>query len=156
MVDKATYDKIMSRCVETPGPLDTPCMVWTGCVTHCGYGHVYIKRKVKKSHRVAYEAVYGVVEPPLCCLHKCDVRRCCNPLHLYAGTNKQNTQDASRRGRLAKNTWKAPATGKLTKQDKQTIRELYKTAKYRQLDLAIQYGVTEKTIYRTLKTTRSG
>jgi len=34
-------------------------------------------------------------------LHKCDVRQCVNPHHLYLGNNDLNVQDAVARGRLA-------------------------------------------------------
>lgn len=33
-------------------------------------------------------------------LHRCDNPPCVNPLHLYAGTQADNMQDCTRRGRL--------------------------------------------------------
>jgi hypothetical protein len=34
-------------------------------------------------------------------LHHCDNPPCCNPLHLYAGTQRQNIHDAIARGRFS-------------------------------------------------------
>jgi hypothetical protein len=33
-------------------------------------------------------------------LHTCDNRACCNPRHLYIGTQKDNMQDRERRNRM--------------------------------------------------------
>jgi hypothetical protein len=35
----------------------------------------------------------------LCVLHRCDVRRCCNPAHLFLGTKRVNLWDACMKGR---------------------------------------------------------
>jgi DNA invertase Pin-like site-specific DNA recombinase len=34
-------------------------------------------------------------------LHRCDVRACCNPHHLFIGTQQDNIRDAAEKGRLS-------------------------------------------------------
>lgn len=45
------------------------------------------------AHIVSWILHNGEVPTGLCVLHKCDVRRCVNPEHLYLGTKKQNRKD---------------------------------------------------------------
>jgi hypothetical protein len=79
------------------------CWEWTGATYRFGYGH--FRRKVNnqwimyKAHRYSYEYYVGEIPKGLCILHSCDNPRCVNPAHLSAGTHKQNTQDATNRGR---------------------------------------------------------
>jgi len=48
---------------------------------------------------------YGPLAPGLFVCHHCDTPACCNPTHLFAGTNRENIQDAIRKGRK----WGAPS-----------------------------------------------
>ena len=62
------------------------------------YGQVKVGDTMVGAHRVSYEAYHGAVPDGLHVLHKCDVKCCVNPEHLYAGTHKDNMQDMFRRG----------------------------------------------------------
>lgn len=80
------------------------CWLWTRTQSPRGYGHVYDRRikKYRGAHRVALSLHLGVAVADLIqANHTCDVRLCCNPSHLYNGTQKQNQQDMSSRGRSA-------------------------------------------------------
>jgi hypothetical protein len=70
------------------------CWLFTGGLRD-GYG-AFGKRF---AHRKAYELWVGPIPTGLCVLHKCDVRRCCNPAHLFLGDRKANTMDAMSKGR---------------------------------------------------------
>jgi hypothetical protein len=50
------------------------------------------------AHRVAYAIHYGQIPSGMVVAHKCDVKACCNPHHLEAITQGQNTRDAHARG----------------------------------------------------------
>ena len=87
--------------VETEGPLATPCRLWTGLVHKVtGYGKLTIASRTMSAHRLAWELENGSISRRKQVLHKCDVRTCCNPDHLYLGTQADNMRDASQRNRL--------------------------------------------------------
>jgi len=64
-----------------------------------GYGRVHVNRGAVYAHRLAYEVFVGPTGD-MFVRHKCDNPCCCNPAHLCLGTQADNLQDASGRGRL--------------------------------------------------------
>lgn len=106
------------------------CWEWQACEVGRGYGGFQIHYKLWRAHRVAWILTYGPIPKGLFVLHKCDNPGCCNPYHLFLGTQTDNMADAAKKGRL--NT-------KLTKETILKIRELYATGKWTQEDLAIKF-----------------
>jgi hypothetical protein len=149
MYDQALFDRIMARCVETPGPLDTPCIVWTGSKTGNGYGSFKIEGQHIGTHRVSYIATYGPIPDGMFVLHKCDVPLCCNAHHLCLGTNKQNIHDASLKGRYGRGQRK-----KLTDEEVTYIRTVYATHATSTVKLAELYGVSRRCIRNILNGNR--
>lgn len=112
MKDKyeAAYARMAKRLVATPGPLETPCMIWPGAVDQNGHGNVFLRmtgsRKTRdrkpitdKAHRIVYIATHPGEEAPPVVRHRCDVRRCCAEDHLERGTQLDNVRDMIARGR---------------------------------------------------------
>lgn len=96
-------------------------------------------------HRLSYNAFKGDLDPGKDVCHKCDVRNCCNPLHLFQGTRKVNMQDAVSKGRQAKG-FTLPHTV-LSDTDKDCILYLVnKGCHYK--DIAVLFNVTRHTIGR--------
>jgi hypothetical protein len=76
------------------------CWLWTGCVDSFGYGKVSVPGgNVDRTHRVMWRAHRGEIPKPLCVLHTCDVPRCCNPAHLFLGTELTNNVDKAEKDR---------------------------------------------------------
>lgn len=81
-----------------PEPI-SGCWLWIGGISNTGYGMIGINgKRTKAAHRISWEIYRGHIPPDLWVLHKCDVRCCVNPDHLYLGTAKNNVHDLMKRG----------------------------------------------------------
>jgi hypothetical protein len=76
------------------------CWRWSGGIQTRGYGMICIDGKMELAHRVAWRLFRGELPIGLCVLHKCDVRSCVNPEHLFLGTVQDNQSDAVQKGRI--------------------------------------------------------
>lgn len=81
---------------------ESGCKIWMRAVMNRGYGVMHNKGKVVLVHRLVWECAYGSIPPKMFVCHRCDVRCCINPTHLFLGTNTDNMKDASLKGRLKK------------------------------------------------------
>lgn len=125
------------------------CWLWNAAVGSHGYGAFGVERGVIVcSHRYSWELHYGSVPEGMDVLHRCDVRRCVNPAHLFLGTNADNINDMLCKERQARGEKKAQA--KLTEQ---IVRGLRRSPDSDDA-LADRYGVIPRTIRnaRTRKT----
>jgi hypothetical protein len=71
------------------------CWLWTGA-TASGYGTIGRGGKGQPmvgAHRISWELVNGPIPEGLCILHRCDVKLCVNPDHLFLGTHAENVMD---------------------------------------------------------------
>jgi hypothetical protein len=93
-----TDSERFARFVNKAGPkhLATPCWLWTGAKNSRGYGVFSVAGRAFLAHRLAI----GLHDRALMACHRCDVRACVNPEHLYAGTAKDNAGDM-----LARRSW---------------------------------------------------
>lgn len=123
------------------------------------------------SSRLAFRISRGRdIGPREVVAHSCDWRACCNPDHLEAKTQQQNTQDGVDRGmhpymrsgryRYTRRTLrKSGATGpgeanghhRLTDDAVRAIRARYVPGTVRQADLAAEFGVSAATVSRVVR-----
>lgn len=79
------------------------CWLWLGSIQKRGYAQIADKRGGRfiptTGHRWIWERTRGKVPDGFMVCHRCDVRSCVNPDHLFPGTAKDNTQDMMRKGR---------------------------------------------------------
>lgn len=78
------------------------CLVWRGCTDKDGYGLVNFKGRTVRAHRLAYRLAYREDPGRLSVLHTCDTPACCEPTHLFRGTQKTNIRDMASKGRHGK------------------------------------------------------
>lgn len=129
------------------------CWLWTGTINKVhGYGTICNLGKQLRAHVVAYKIFKGEIPEKLIVMHSCDFRTCVKGEHLTLGTNLQNMQDASERGRMEHGEKRHSA--KLTEEKVRQIRIDYAAGGVTQPGLAAQYGVRQNTIWSIIHRTR--
>ena len=98
---KTLIARFMSKF--TPEP-NSGCWLWDAGINNHGYGLFWANSQQRTAHRVAYTLFKGDIPPGdgphgTCVLHKCDVRSCVNPDHLFLGSNLDNINDMTVKGR---------------------------------------------------------
>jgi HNH endonuclease len=132
-------DRFEEKFIPEP---NSGCWLWEASCRPNGYGQFGVGRsnkmlrKVDYAHRVAWTLYCGEVPDGLHVLHKCDVRCCVNPDHMFIGTNADNMADKISKGR------DRTAKPKLSDDDVRDIRKL----KFGPTHIARMYGVAATTI----------
>lgn len=95
-VEVPIEERFWSKVLKTP-----TCWLWQGKkFPRTGYGQFTIRRKTVLAHRTAHELAIGPIPAGMLVCHRCDVRDCVRPDHLFLGTYSDNMRDASSKMRL--------------------------------------------------------
>lgn len=139
-------DRFEQKFVKSDG-----CWLWTATKQR-GYGAIRGKNASESmipAHRLSYELYVGKIPDGYFVCHKCDVRACVNPDHLFLGTPQDNVDDMLSKGRHHAPRGDAHHAAKLTSEQVRAIQADART----QAEIAKDYGVCQSHV-SDLKTAR--
>ncbi len=155
-IDIINTDKFKRRFwlkIDKIGKTDKECWEWNGRLNSytnkkCGCRpRIRIDDKIYYSSRISYYLYYKIDPENLLICHECDNVICCNPNHMFLGTNLDNVKDMVIKGRK---------TIKLTIELVKEIMEKYKSGNYTQNKLALDYNVCREMIGHIVNRRRWG
>jgi hypothetical protein len=96
---KPIAERFWPKVDSSAGP--SACWPWTASCKVKGYGQIGAggRQRPLLAHRVAWEIANGPIGEGLVVCHSCDNPKCCNPAHLFVGTQAENLQDMTSKGR---------------------------------------------------------
>ena len=157
---KPVIERVLDRVVRVPF---SGCWIFTGATNDFGYGIVGSGARGEPNervHRITYKHFCGSIPDGMFVCHTCDVPSCCNPDHLFLGTNQDNVNDMVKKRRNSKPPRNLHIVGsahpgsKLTEQQVLLIRDTYRKGFGTQQDIAKAYGVARQTISKIVNNQR--
>jgi hypothetical protein len=122
----------------------TGCWIWTGLIRPDGYGATRLEGREQGAHRAAWKLFRGPIGPGAVVCHKCDVRACVNPAHLFLGTAAENAHDMKTKGRAR--SGEKHGSAKLTLAQVRRIKALLAKDRMYMSEIALEFGVSQTTI----------
>ena len=117
---------------------ENDCWEWSGSKIE-GYGNFNHRGKIMKAHRASWILHNGPIPESMFVLHKCDVRHCTNPDHLFLGNHTDNMRDMASKHRTG-------VRCKLTLNQVYEIKNLLKLG-VSSMNIAKKYNVSDVTIH---------
>lgn len=140
-------EMLEARSIPEP---NSGCTLWTGHTDVDGYGILKTGGRPQKAHRLAWVEARGPIPDGLCVCHKCDIRACINPDHLWLGTQAENIKDRDNKGRHWVHRGADQYSAKLTEDDVRAIRASNQNG----VVLGERYGISHKTVSDIRRRTR--
>jgi hypothetical protein len=123
------------------------CWLWTGSVRPDGYGQVTLGGRNNLVPRAMWVITNGPIPGGLNVCHSCDNPTCCNPAHLFLGTQQANVLDMVAKRRHAIGA--KHGLSKLTEAQVVEMRNRHAQGE-RVGVLAKNYGVSPATVCRVV------
>jgi hypothetical protein len=162
--DEARFWSKINKAGPTMPHMESPCWLWTAYKDQHGYGQFHLRGRIRKPHQIAWTIANGQIQRNdshhgTCVCHRCDNPACCRADHLFIGTQADNMQDKTTKGRqtrganhyarlnpelIARGAKRGHA--KLTDAKVIEIRARYAAGGISQSRLAAQFGVVQPVI----------
>lgn len=142
MLPRRFWDKVL---VATPDE----CWMWKGATTSHGYGAFKVNGRICGAHILSLEAESGEAANGRFVCHSCDNPSCCNPKHLWFGTNSDNQKDCTKKGRRPPTEQTGVLNGRAVLNE-DAVREIRRLSAigHSNTTLGCMFGVTHSNIYR--------
>lgn len=156
---KPAINRVIEKVIPIPF---SGCWIFMGAINNFGYGIVGAGTRGQpndRAHRIVYRHYKGEIPSGMFVCHTCDIPSCCNPDHLFIGTNQDNVDDMIRKKRNSKPPQNlhligsAHPSAKLNEDQVIEIRNLYKQG-IDQKTLAEKYKVVRQTISKIINKKR--
>lgn len=115
------------------------CWLWRGSISEDGYATIKYAQQPTRAHRAAWEVYCGPIPDGMLVCHRCDVRHCVNPEHLFLGTPQDNMNDMAAKGRQRGPTGEMHHKAKLTRAQAEAIRDDTRSLR----KIASEYGISD-------------
>jgi len=102
------------------------------------------------AHRIAAFLYISDLPDDKQALHICDIKSCCNPDHIYIGTDKENRIDYQNRRK------EKTINGNLTRHEWESIKYWLAVGEHTATELAKHFNVGKQTIFRVPEFTTDG
>ena len=126
------------------------CWIWNKHLASNGYGRMRYNGKMQQAHRVMYEVKKGPIPKGMNVLHKCDVKDCINPDHLFLGTQKDNMKDMYDKGRANPPKGESHPHAKVTDERVRNMRALARSGELTVKEIAGIHGISACQTYKIL------
>lgn len=148
----APIDRLMAKVDKVSSPIG--CWIFLGFKNSKGYGQIGNGARgtgISLAHRLSFHLHNGEIPRGLFVLHRCDTPACCNPAHLFLGTNKDNCDDRDAKNRVRHG--EAHPRARLSEVDIASIRAMAEEGAL-QREIAEKYQVSSSYISQILSFAR--